>query len=90
MNRFHLYYTGTGLKPLADIARVRKIPGVQIVNDALPRSVVVDVTGSLAEQSLKSLSSWTLRQSHSVSLGATPAESSLNKAVPGLRVLVRA
>jgi len=89
MRRFHLYYKGTGPKPLADIAKVREMPGVKVINDTLPRSVVVDVTGNLAEERLKRLPSWSLKQSHRVSLGSTPAESSIDKSVPGLRLLVK-
>jgi len=89
MGRFHLFWAGSGVKPVEDIARVRDMPGVKIVNESLPRSVVVDVFGELAEERLKRLPSWTLRQSHPVSIGSAPAESSLNRAVPGLRLLVK-
>lgn len=89
MSRFHLFYVGSGAKPVEDIARVREMPGVKIVNESLPRSVVIDVSGDLAEERLKRLPSWTLRQSHPVTLGSAIVESSLNKVVPALRLLVK-
>lgn len=89
MARYHLFYVGTGAKPLADIARFRAMPGVEIVNDTLPRSVVVDVVGNIAEERLRRLPSWSLRQSHPVSIGSAPSEPSLNRTVPGLRLLVK-
>jgi hypothetical protein len=89
MGRYHLFYVGSGAKPVEDIARVREMPGVEIVNDSLPRSVVVDVFGDIAEERLKRLPSWTLRQSHPVSLGTKIFESSMNRAVPALRLLVK-
>lgn len=89
MGRFHLFYVGSGSKPVADITRIREMPGVEIVNDSLPRSIVVDVFGDLAEQRLKRLESWKLRQSHPVSLGTTVFESSLNRSAPGLRLVVK-
>lgn len=73
MGRFHLFWAGSGVKPVEDIARVRDMPGVKIVNESLPRSVVVDVFGELAEERLKRLPSWTLRQSHPVNIGSAPA-----------------
>ena len=87
MGRFHLFYVGSGAKPLEDIARVREMPGVEIVNEALPRSVVVDVSGEIAEERLKRLPSWTLRQSHPVSIGTKLFESGMNRAVPAMRLL---
>lgn len=90
MKRYHLFYKGTGPKPQDVIAMVRSMPGVQIVNDTLPRSVVVDVSGQVAEERLRRLPYWSLQQSHPVKLGATTAESSLNKSVPPMRLLVKA
>jgi len=87
LDRFHLFYDGPGVRPPADIERIRKTPGVIIVNETLPRSIVVDVDGDLAKERLKRIPFWTLRQSHPVSIGTPPLKSGLSRTIPGLRLV---
>lgn len=87
MERFHLFYEGSGVRPASDIDRIRNTPGVTVVNETLPRSIVVDVDGDLAKARLTRIPFWVLRQSHPVSIGVPPIKSSLTKAIPGLRLV---
>lgn len=68
MSQFLLYYTGKGLKPADDVAKVRAIPGVVIINDDLPRGVVLEVSSNLAQQKLKRFPAWKLQASQEVEI----------------------
>lgn len=87
MCQFLLYYTGTGLKPAADVAEVRRIPGVVVINDALPRSVVLEVSDNLAQQRLKRFPAWKLQASQDVELDAPSAMAKKETRVSRLRVV---
>jgi hypothetical protein len=89
MSRFHLFYVGPGARPLEDILLVREMPGVKIVNENLPRSIVLDVSCEVAVERLKQLPQWALRQSHPVRINTRLFESSANREVPALRVLTK-
>lgn len=88
MTRLHLYYTGNGIMPPADVARIRNTFGVKIVNDRLPRSVVVDVDGDIAKESLKRLPRWSIRESQLVSIDSPVLEPTSGRLVPHLRLVV--
>jgi hypothetical protein len=68
MNQFLLFYTGTGPKPAADVVAVSRIPSVVIVNDNLPRSVVLEVSDNMAQQRLRHFTSWSLQASQDIEL----------------------
>lgn len=72
MSQFLLYYTGKGLKPAEDVAKVRAIPGVVVINDSLPRGVVLEVSSSLAQQRLRKIPAWKLQESQDVELDPPP------------------
>lgn len=85
MSRFLLFYTGRGPKPLADVAGLDGIPGVTVVAQPSPRTVVLDISDELAAQRVRRLPHWVLQQSQPLALDEPDCLSP--SAVPGLRLV---
>jgi hypothetical protein len=87
MSQFLFYYTGKGPKPVADVARVRMIPGVVVINDSLPRSVVLEVSDNFAQQLLRGIATWKLHASQDVELDSPVTVGRYGTRAPRLRLV---
>lgn len=68
MRLFSFHYAGDGSRPETDMVQIRTMPGVVVVNEILPKRLILQVTDDLAVQRLKNLSGWVLQESQTVSL----------------------
>lgn len=53
-------YNGIGAKPSADIERIARMDGVDVVNTQLPKSIVVHVRGDYEVSRLTKFPNWSL------------------------------
>jgi len=87
MSQFLLYYMGKGPKPQNDVAKVRRIPGVVVVTEPSPKSLLLDISNDLAAQHVRRFTEWTLQASQTVTLEPQPVEDLMHSQVPGYRLV---
>jgi len=68
MKKYILRFTGSGAKPAADVARIRKSGGVTILNES-PRMLLVQcATKARAKQLVDHLENWVMSEERTVEL----------------------
>jgi hypothetical protein len=87
MSLFLLSYKGLGERPQSDIEQVRQMAGVEIINEKLPRGMVLNITSDLAKHRLKKLDNWSLYESQTVTIHSPWDYLSNTKSVPPLRLV---
>jgi hypothetical protein len=67
MKKYILRFTGSGAKPAADVARIRKTEGVTVLDEA-PRMLLVQCAKTRAKQLVDSLDNWVMSEERTVEL----------------------
>jgi hypothetical protein len=67
MKKYILRFTGSGAKPAADVARIRKTEGVTVL-DETPRMLLVQCAKTRAKQLVDGLDDWAMSEERTVEL----------------------
>ena len=67
MAKYILRFTGSGAKPAADVARIRKYEGVTVLDEA-PRMLLVQCAKPRAKQLVEGLDNWVMSEERAVEL----------------------
>jgi len=68
MKKYVLRFTGSGAKPAADVARIRKCEGIAVVDEA-PRMLLVQCTSKTrVRQLVDNLDNWVMSEERTVQL----------------------
>ena len=67
MAKYILRFTGSGAKPAADVARIRKYEGVTVLDEA-PRMLLVQCAKPRARHLVEGLDNWVMSEERAVEL----------------------
>jgi hypothetical protein len=59
MSRYILRYTGGGIPPAPDLERIRRLPGLSVIDASSPLLYLIEATGA-AVRLLEEMPSWVL------------------------------
>ena len=65
-------FRGEGEKPSSDMERIRAMTGVVVIDDRLPRTILVEVEGDASRRHLESLSGWAVAKESFVTVNPHP------------------
>lgn len=68
MARFILRFRGPGAKPAADVARLKRCAGVTVLDESMPRMLLVEGAPSKVLQLAGRLTGWVAAEDHAVRL----------------------
>jgi hypothetical protein len=84
VSRFILRYRGQGAKPTSDVARLRSLPGVSVIDDSSPRMVLVEAPEEALRRLVEQTHDWVM--SHEQTYHLPTPHPSLDKARRSRRV----
>jgi hypothetical protein len=68
-NRFVLYYRGEGDPSPTDVPRILQLPGVRLVDQELPRLLLVEGPEAALKRLLEEMPQWTIGPERTISRG---------------------